>query len=110
MMALGRQREGLASLERALALDPFSASVNMDAAWLLLQGGRFHESAAQARRTLEINPQMREARAYLSRALMYAGDDLGAIEALQSTVPEDEMWAVATLPPAQTIRFLPFHC
>jgi DNA-binding winged helix-turn-helix (wHTH) protein/TolB-like protein/thioredoxin-like negative regulator of GroEL len=109
-MAMGRRKEGLASLERALAMDPFSAYINMDAAWLLLQAGRVRESAAQARRTLEIDPQLREARLCLSRALMYAGDDRGALEAMRGLVPqvvsEDEMRAVAGLAPAEAIRRL----
>lgn len=109
-MALGRRKDGLASLERAIAMDPFSAYINMDAAWLLLQAGHFRESAAQARRTLEIDPRLLEAHACLSRALMYAGDDQGALEAMRALVPrlvsEDEMRAVAGLAPAEAIRRL----
>ena len=109
-MALGRRKEGLASLERAIAMDPFSASINMDAAWLLLQAGRFRESAAQARRALEIDPRLLEAHDCLSRALVYAGDEQGALEAMRGLVPrvvsEDEMRAVARLAPAEAIRRL----
>ena len=80
LVALGRRSEGLASLQRAIALDPLSARINMDAGWLFLQAGRFREAAAQARRALELDPHMPEARACLSRALAYAGDDRAALD------------------------------
>src|SRR5262249_21951779 len=81
LLALGRRIEGLASLQRALALDPLSAHVNMDAGWLMLQAGRFPEAAAHARRTLQLAPELKEAYACISRALLFAGDERGALEA-----------------------------
>jgi DNA-binding winged helix-turn-helix (wHTH) protein/tetratricopeptide (TPR) repeat protein len=104
-VALGRREEGLASLQRAIALDPLSARINMDAGWLYLQAGRFREAAAQARRTLEIDPSMLEARACLSRALVYAGDLRGALEVIREEAPE-RYQSVAMLPADEAIRTL----
>jgi TolB-like protein/Flp pilus assembly protein TadD len=104
LVAVGRKPEALAALQRALALDPLSARTSMDAGWLLLQAGRFREAATQARRTLELDPGMHEARACLSRALLYAGDIGGALEAIRGVVSPDEMKAVAALDPAEAIR------
>src|SRR3954451_17155279 len=105
LVALGRREEGLASLRRAIALDPLSARVNMDAGWLYLQAGRFREAAAQARRALELDPAMQEARACLSRALVYAGEDRAALEVIREEAPE-RFRAVAALQPAEAIRTL----
>jgi tetratricopeptide (TPR) repeat protein len=106
LVALGRKAEALGSLQRAIALDPLSARTNMDAAWLLLQAGRFGEAAAQARRTLELNPEMKEAHSCLSRALLYAGDDRGALDVIRPEIEENELRAIAELPPAKAIRKL----
>jgi TolB-like protein/Tfp pilus assembly protein PilF len=103
LVALGRRQDAVASLRRAIALDPLSAQINMHAGWLLLQAGRFEEAAAQARRTLELEPDSGEARACLSRALLYTGDAKGALDALRPLVPESEMATVASLPASKAI-------
>ena len=105
-MALGRRQEGVASLQRSIALDPLSARINMDAGWLLLQASRFREAAVQARRALELDPELKEAWGCLARALMYMGDDRSAMEAIRSTVPEEELQAVGSLAPREAIRAL----
>jgi DNA-binding winged helix-turn-helix (wHTH) protein/TolB-like protein/thioredoxin-like negative regulator of GroEL len=105
LVARGRRAEGLASLQRAIALDPLSARVNIDAGWLYLQAGRFHEAAAQARRALELDPSMNEARACLSRALVYAGEPRAALEVLREESP-GRIRSVDGLPPAEAIRTL----
>jgi DNA-binding winged helix-turn-helix (wHTH) protein/TolB-like protein len=106
LMAVGRREEALASLHRAIALDPLSARIQMDAGWLLLQGGRYHEAAVHARRALDLEPEMTEARGCVYRALLYAGDDRGALEAIRESIPPDRMKAVAGLPPFQAVRVL----
>lgn len=106
LMALGRRREAVAALERSIAMDPLSPRINIHAGWLLLQAGQFREAAAQARRALELEPEMAEARACLSRALLYAGDDHAALEAIRPLVPEAEMQAVKGMPAWQAIRTL----
>jgi tetratricopeptide (TPR) repeat protein len=92
-------------LIRAVALDPLSARINMDAGWLFLQAGRFREAAVQARRALELDPSMVEARACLARALVYAGDDRAALEVIREESP-GRLQSVAALPPAEAIRAL----
>jgi DNA-binding winged helix-turn-helix (wHTH) protein/TolB-like protein/Tfp pilus assembly protein PilF len=106
LLALGRRTEGLASLQRALALDPLSAHVNMDAGWLMLQAGRFPEAAAHARRTLQLAPELKEAYACISRALLFAGDERGALEAFRPLLSEEQIRAVAPLPPGEALRTL----
>jgi DNA-binding winged helix-turn-helix (wHTH) protein/TolB-like protein len=105
LVALGRRAEGIAALQRSIALDPLSARVNIDAGWLYLQAGRFREAAAQARRALELDPKLNEARACLARALVYAGDARGALDVLREEAP-DRVKAVDSLPPDEAIRTL----
>lgn len=105
LVAQGRRAEGLASLQRAIALDPLSARVNIDAGWLYLQAGRFREAASQARRALELDPSMNEARACLARALVYSGDERAALEVIREESPERTR-PVEGLPPADAIRTL----
>jgi DNA-binding winged helix-turn-helix (wHTH) protein/Tfp pilus assembly protein PilF/TolB-like protein len=105
LVALGRRAEGLASLQRAVALDPLSARVNIDAGWLYLQAGRFSEAAAQARRALEIDPAMGEAKACLARALVYAGDERAALDVIREESPERAQ-TVEGMAPAEAIRAL----
>ena len=68
---MGRTEEGLTSLRRAIALDPLSARVNIDAGWLYLQAHRFDDAIRQARRARELEPNLAEANACILRALFY---------------------------------------
>ena len=45
LIAMGHTEQGLESLRRAIALDPLSTRVNMDAGWVLLQAHRFEQVA-----------------------------------------------------------------
>lgn len=73
LVALGRTEQGLNSLRTAIALDPLSTRVNIDAGWLLQQAHQFDRAIAQARRALELEPGLGEAEACISRALVYQG-------------------------------------
>jgi tetratricopeptide (TPR) repeat protein len=73
LVAIGRREEGLTALRKALALDPLSVRVNIDAGWLLLQARHFDEAIAQARRAKELEPQLKEADACIARAMLYQG-------------------------------------
>ena len=71
LIAMGRTEQGLSSLRRAIALDPLSARVNIDAGWLLLQAHRFDDAIRQARRALELEPGLAEAEACIRRSTLY---------------------------------------
>jgi TolB-like protein/DNA-binding winged helix-turn-helix (wHTH) protein/Tfp pilus assembly protein PilF len=70
LVAMGRTEQGLTSLRRAIAADPLSTRVNMDAGWLYLQAHRFDDAIRQARRALELEPGLTEANACVVRALI----------------------------------------
>jgi TolB-like protein/DNA-binding winged helix-turn-helix (wHTH) protein/Tfp pilus assembly protein PilF len=71
LVAMGRTEQGLTSLRRAIALDPLSARVNIDAGWLYLQAHHFDDAIQQARRARELEPGLAEANACILRSLFY---------------------------------------
>jgi TolB-like protein/DNA-binding winged helix-turn-helix (wHTH) protein/Tfp pilus assembly protein PilF len=71
-VATGHAEAGVSSLRRAIALDPLSARVNVDAGWVLLQAHHFSEAQAHANRALELEPGLREAEACIARARFYS--------------------------------------
>ena len=71
LVATGRTEQGLTSLRRAIALDPLSARINIDAGWLYLQAHRFDDAIRQARRAQELEPTLAEARSCILRSLFY---------------------------------------
>jgi tetratricopeptide (TPR) repeat protein len=70
---MGSPEAGVAELRRAIALDPLSAHVNIDAGWVLLQAHHFDEAIRAARRALELEPNLAEANACIARALVLQG-------------------------------------
>jgi len=71
LVAMGRTEPGLTSLRRAIAMDPLSARVNIDAGWLCLQAHRFDDAIRQARRAQELEPGLAEANSCILRSLFY---------------------------------------
>jgi tetratricopeptide (TPR) repeat protein len=71
LVAMGRTKQGLTSLRRAIALDPLSARVDIDAGWLYLQAHRLDDAIQQARRARELEPGLAEANACILRSLCY---------------------------------------
>lgn len=71
LVAMGRTEQGIASLKRAIVLDPLSARINIDAGWLYLQAHHFEEAIRQARRAQELEPGLAEANACILRSLLY---------------------------------------
>jgi TolB-like protein/DNA-binding winged helix-turn-helix (wHTH) protein/Tfp pilus assembly protein PilF len=69
----GNPAAGIAELRTALALDPLAPRVNLDAGWVFLQARRFDEAIHYARRALEIEPRIEEARACIARSELYQG-------------------------------------
>jgi len=82
LVAMGRTEQGLTSLRRAIAADPLSTHVNMDAGWLYLQAHHFEDAIRQARRALELEPGLAEANACIVRALIDQKKFKQALEAV----------------------------
>ena len=57
LATLGRMQEGIATLRKAIALDPMSVLAQRRLAWLLMHGGQFSQARVTMKRVLEINPQ-----------------------------------------------------
>jgi DNA-binding winged helix-turn-helix (wHTH) protein/TolB-like protein len=68
LVAMGRTESGLSSLRHAIALDPLSVRVNIDAGWLLLQAHRYEQAIQQAGRAAELAPGLEEAAWCIQRA------------------------------------------
>jgi len=62
LVAGADEADGLAHLERAVALNPASPSCYLTLAWGYLQLGRYHDAVGMYRRVLELDPQNRPAR------------------------------------------------
>jgi tetratricopeptide (TPR) repeat protein len=77
-------------LRRAIALDPLSARVNIDAGWLLLQAHRFDDAIRQARRALELEPGLAEANACIQRSLLYQKKYRELLADIQKSGPNPE--------------------
>src|SRR5205807_5408052 len=73
LVVTGHPEAAIASLRRAIAIDPLSPRVNVDAGWVLLQAHHFEEAIAQAKRALELEPALGEAKACIARAEHYQG-------------------------------------
>lgn len=70
LSAEGRHAAALQEIQKALELDPFSLSINADHGKYLYLAGRFDESAAVYRQTLELEPNY--ARAHLELGMVLA--------------------------------------
>jgi len=85
LVAMGRTEPGLASLRHALAADPLSWRVNIDAGWLLLQAHHFDEAIKQARRAQELEPGLAEANACIVRARFHQKQYREVLDAMHLT-------------------------
>jgi TolB-like protein/DNA-binding winged helix-turn-helix (wHTH) protein/Tfp pilus assembly protein PilF len=84
LIAMGHTEQGLESLRRAIALDPLSTRVNMDAGWVLLHAHRFDLAIRQAQRAQELEPGLPEANSCILRALIAQKKYKEALEAIPS--------------------------
>lgn len=73
LVETGDAKSGIAELRSALALDPVSPRVNIDAGWIFLQARRYEDAIRYAKRALELEPRLEEARACIARAEVYQG-------------------------------------
>ena len=79
LILTGHPEAGVAELRRAIAIDPLSPRVNVDAGWLLLQAHRYGQAIAHAKRALELEPGLDEARACIARAEFHRGGATPAV-------------------------------
>ena len=93
------------SLRRALAFDPLSQRINVDAGWLFLQAHKFAEATEHMQRMLDLEPSFGEARACLVRSLELQGRFKEAAAQLQYLVRDAQLKAeLAALSPQQALR------
>jgi DNA-binding winged helix-turn-helix (wHTH) protein/TolB-like protein/Tfp pilus assembly protein PilF len=73
LVETGDAEAGIKELRIGIALDPVSPRVNIDAGWIFLQARRFDDAVRYAKRALELEPRLGEARLCISRAEIYQG-------------------------------------
>ncbi|HEU4927642.1 MAG TPA: tetratricopeptide repeat protein [Vicinamibacterales bacterium] len=69
----GRHKEAQEHGERAVALDPLSAAIRQSLALMYFVGRRYDRAAVEARRALDITPELPLARQALARSLLEIG-------------------------------------
>jgi serine/threonine-protein kinase len=84
-----RQREGLSTIDRAIALDPLDPIAPELKAWALLLGRQYEAAASAARRTLQLEPGRLRATSYLGIAQFMLGRADDALRLFQ-TMPDDD--------------------
>jgi TolB-like protein/DNA-binding winged helix-turn-helix (wHTH) protein/Tfp pilus assembly protein PilF len=77
----GRHDLAIASMKRALALDPLSPDVNADVGWYYYYARKYDEAIAASRKTLEITPRFVWAHRSLILSCLAKGDLRCAVEA-----------------------------
>src|ERR1700722_4906501 len=95
LIAMGHAEAGVASLRESVALDPLSARINVDAGWVLLQAHHFEEAIERAKRALQLEPGMKEAKACIARAEAYRGKSKPNLPAANSPFERAESHAMA---------------
>jgi len=78
---MGRFDEGLAELKEAERLDPLSLAIKNDIGMLLYRARRYDEAIEQARKTLELEPNFRNAYDTIMRCYQQKGMYGEAVEA-----------------------------
>jgi TolB-like protein len=71
LVVTGAPDAGIQELRSAIALDPLAPRVNLDAGWVFLQARRYEEAVRYARRAIELEPRLEEARLCIARAELY---------------------------------------
>jgi TolB-like protein len=73
LVETGAVEAGISELRTGIALDPLAPRVNLDAGWVFLQARHFDDAVRYARRALELEPKLEEARLCIARAELYQG-------------------------------------
>ena len=84
-----RQADAQATIQRSIRLDPFNPLAHELQSWILFLGRRFEDSAAAARRAIEIEPGRNRATTFLGNALLMLGRTDEALREFQR-VPADD--------------------
>jgi DNA-binding winged helix-turn-helix (wHTH) protein/TolB-like protein/TPR repeat protein len=77
LVETGAANAGIDELRIGLALDPVSPRVNIDAGWVFLQARRYDDAVRYAKRALELEPRLEEARLCVARVELYQGHGNG---------------------------------
>ena len=93
LMQVGRNAESLTEIRRAVELDPLSAVINSDYAYLLIMDRQYDAAIEQSKRVLELDPGSRLAYLWLNVADEYKDD----FDALFPVL--DKQAEIAKLPP-----------
>lgn len=73
LIETGAADAGIEELRAGIALDPVAPRVNLDAGWVFLQARRFDDAVRYAKRALDLEPRLEEARLCIARAEIYQG-------------------------------------
>jgi TolB-like protein/Tfp pilus assembly protein PilF len=73
LVETGATEAGINELRTGITLDPLAPRVNLDAGWVFLQARRFDEAVRYARRALDLEPRLEEARLCIARSELYQG-------------------------------------
>jgi tetratricopeptide (TPR) repeat protein len=82
--AAGRNRDAVASQQRAVALEPADAALQMDLGWYAYEGGDLELALDATKRAIELDPSNLMARFNAGLALLAAGSETEAIEAYEA--------------------------
>ena len=89
-IARGWGNQAIASVQRALDLDPMSAAVNTDLAWVYLLDRQYSKALEQASNTLEMQFSFPLTHLYRAQILLCIGKPAEAIRELEGMIPEPE--------------------
>jgi TolB-like protein/Tfp pilus assembly protein PilF/tRNA A-37 threonylcarbamoyl transferase component Bud32 len=87
LFTTGRVHEAITAFDRARALDPFYSMAAAYSAWSMGLAGRNEEAAAEARRSLELDPTNEAIANTYDGTLMETGHAAEAVAFAQKTVP-----------------------
>lgn len=84
LSTLGRHDEALAHVQQIYLVDPLAVDSRLEALWVYFFSGRMEETIAQARKTIELEPQAAYAYAILALTNSQMGRRQEAVQAAES--------------------------
>jgi TolB-like protein/DNA-binding winged helix-turn-helix (wHTH) protein/Tfp pilus assembly protein PilF len=109
LSVLGQHEAALAEVQRAIDLDPVASGVSGDLSWIYFYARRFEDAAAQARKTLELEPSDLSAQVCLLHSSVQLGRPGDAIAPAQALLrlkgaTDEEVAALGRGDPAAGMR------